>query len=455
MNYLKHFSTKSLALALLVILFTSCKDYTDLDPQTVDTGNADFSSYVAVGNSLTAGFQNDALYQSAQQFSYPLLIAHQVNKSQNFEQPLVSDPGISGDGRIELKSLKPLVTQRNPDQGQPVNGELSQPYNNLGIPGIILADFLGQDLPNAPYAARKEANPFFKVVLRDMGDTQVEQMAAQNPTFITFWAGNNDVLGFVTSGGTGQSITPVDAFNDLYQASAQQLAATGADVVVYNIPNVTNIPFVFYLRTQLEQQGAIVFNDETQSYQLATPEGSFDIYIETQNGPRVMRQSDFPLLSAQKYFGKIQAGEVSPPIMPQDAIPDELVLDGPAGEPEGSSELEQAIIAIKSYNQIIDQVASASGFALVDINSIFGETFETFQASGGEKGYQTDGVNLRPVPSELFSFDGVHPTNRGSAVLANETIKTINHHFGANIPPINVSKIPEGLPVISEPAAAE
>src|SRR5699024_11971202 len=120
----------------------------------------------------------------------------------------------------------------------------------------------------------------------------------------------------------------------------------------------------------------------------------------------------------------------------------------------GSSELEQAIIAIKSYNQIIDQVASASGFALVDINSIFGETFETFQASGGEKGYQTDGVNLRPVPRELFSFDGVHPTNRGSAVQANETIKTINHHLGANLPPTHVSQLPDGRPAIPEPAPA-
>ncbi|NIT56724.1 MAG: hypothetical protein GWN00_10970, partial [Aliifodinibius sp.] len=63
----------------------------------------------------------------------------------------------------------------------------------------------------------------------------------------------------------------------LYQGSVQAMASTGADVVVYTIPDVTTIPYVFYLRTQLEQQGAIIFNDETQSYQLVTQQGNLDI----------------------------------------------------------------------------------------------------------------------------------------------------------------------------------
>ncbi len=162
-----------------------------------------------------------------------------------------------------------------------------------------------------------------------------------------------------------------------------------------------------------------------------------------------MREADFPLLSAQEYFAQVQAGEAQPPVQPQTAIPDELVLDGPVGGPQGSSELEQAAGAIQQYNATIENTAASAGFTVVDINQIFAETFNTFQSSGGEDGYQTNGLNLRPVPGELFSFDGVHPTNRGSAVIANETIEAINEAYGANIERINVSKIPEGFPVAS------
>jgi len=467
MNYLITHSKKLLSLVLVLALITSCKDYQDLDVEPVDTGDADFSSYVAVGNSLTAGFQNNALYQSGQQYSFPNLIARQVNQSESFDQPLISDPGISsGNGRIELTNLDPVQTTTNSSMGNPTTQQ-AKPFTNLGVPGAVLVDYIN---PNNSGNLKERAtdpnnpayNPFYGIVMEqsELGKDEPNlhnQVAKQQPSFITFWLGNNDVLGFVTSGGEGQTITPPSTFSDLYAGPSngaypgaiQAMASTGANVVVYTIPDITTIPYVFYLRTQLEQQGAIVFNDETQSYQLVTQQGNLDIYIETDDGARVMRQADFPLLSAQSYFAQVQAGETQPPVQPQTAIPDNLVLDGPAGGPQGSSELEQAAGAIQQYNATIENSAASAGFTVVDINQIFAEIFNAFQSSGGENGYQTNGLNLRPVPGELFSFDGVHPTNRGSAVIANETIKAINEAYGANIDQINVAKIPEGFPVAS------
>ncbi|WP_445666725.1 SGNH/GDSL hydrolase family protein [Fodinibius sp. AD559] len=457
MSYLKKYIKGILSLALLLALVTGCKDYQDLDVDPVDTGDADFSSYVAVGNSLTAGFQNNALYQSGQKYSFPNLLARQVNQSENFDQPLVSDPGISsGNGRIELTNLEPVETTTNSSMGSPTN-QAEKPFSNLGVPGAVLVDYVnpnnsGDLKERATNESHPAYNPFYGIVMEQSelakdAPNLHNQVAKQQPTFITFWLGNNDVLGFVTSGGEGQSITDPNNFSQLYQGSVQAMASTGANVVVYTIPDVTTIPYVFYLRTQLEQQGAIVFNDETQSYQLVTEQGNLDIYIETDGGSRVMRQADFPLLSAQSYFAKVQAEEIQPPVQPQTAIPDELVLDGPAGGPQGSSELEQAAGAIQQYNATIENSASSAGFTVVDINQIFAETFNSFQSSGGENGYQTNDLNLRPVPGELFSFDGVHPTNRGSAVIANETIEAINNSMNAGIEQINVSKIPEGFPV--------
>src|SRR6056297_4310018 len=53
-------------------------------------GEADFSNYVAIGNSLTAGFMDGALYNNGQQFSMAALISGQfelAGASATFNQP--------------------------------------------------------------------------------------------------------------------------------------------------------------------------------------------------------------------------------------------------------------------------------------------------------------------------------------------------------------------------------
>lgn len=444
--------------ALLLVLAAGCDDYSELDIEPVASGDADFSTYVAVGNSLTAGFQSGALYESAQEFSYPKLLSRQFNQSEEFTQPLISDPGIGA--RIELTSLNPLGTTTNTEQGEPINQE-EKPFRNLGIPGAVLVDYTnpgnaGMLKQRATDPSRPDFNPFYGIVL-EQSELEKDapsihaQVAKQEPTFITFWLGNNDVLGFVTSGGEGQGITPPAQFTQLYQASAQALASTGASVTVYNIPDVTSIPFVFLLRPQLEQQGAITFNETTQNYQLVTEQGNFDIFINVEGTAQVMRQDDFPLLRAQSYFAQVAAGQVPPPITPQNAIPDNLVLDGNlATQGVIDSELEQAVAAVAQYNASISNIASASGFALVDVNSIFNQIIADFQSNPETGGYDANGLTLQPVPGSLFSFDGVHISNRGAAVVANESIEVINSFFGANVPQIDVSDIPRGLPVASE-----
>jgi hypothetical protein len=49
------------------------------------------------------------------------------------------------------------------------------------------------------------------------------------------WIGNNDVLGYATSGGT-RPYTPIDDFEEDYQELLHRLEATGAALIVENIP---------------------------------------------------------------------------------------------------------------------------------------------------------------------------------------------------------------------------
>ncbi|WP_372634048.1 hypothetical protein [Fodinibius sp.] len=443
MKFRKLLTHSILTLLIASVSLYSCKDFNDVSFES-DSGEADFSTVAAVGNSLTAGFQSSALFETAQRYSYPSLVAGQMELVQEFEQPIISNPGIGG--RLELDgSIPPADPANTPtpteEEGQPLNADLDRPYNNLGIPGTILADFLGQDLPGASYSDRQQSNPFFEIVLRDLGETQAEQLQALEPTFVLFWLGNNDILGYVTSGGTQPYLPPED-FQNLYRTSIQAIVQTEADAVLYNIPDVTSIPYVFFLRAQLEQQGAITFDETTQTYQLATGEDSPNppIYIETSTAARRMQQNDFLLLSASGYFAQMQAGEVPPPVTPDNAIPNNLVLDGPTiSPPTGESELARANGVVQQYNNVIASAASDHGYALVDIHTAYGQIVE-------DGGVSVGGETMRPVPGELFSFDGVHPSNQGHGIVANLTIEAINNTYDASLTDINLSSIPRGIP---------
>ncbi|MHB9014479.1 MAG: hypothetical protein ACYC49_19890, partial [Ignavibacteriaceae bacterium] len=92
---------------LSVIIFAGCQDRTDLtapSAQSPKSGTADFTRYVSIGNSITAGYQSGALFESGQLYAYGNLIAHQTGTS--FAMPLISDPGIGG--RMKVASINPF-----------------------------------------------------------------------------------------------------------------------------------------------------------------------------------------------------------------------------------------------------------------------------------------------------------------------------------------------------------
>lgn len=438
-------------LALVVASFTlySCNDYNDLDFDE-PSGDADFSNVVAVGNSLTAGYQSDALYRTAQRYSFPNIVAGQIETVQQFNQPLISNPGISlGNGRLELDgTLSPTDPANTPtptgdSPGTLMDQETTTPYNNIGIPGALLADFTGQDLPGQPYSARRSANPFFDLVLGQTS-TQAQQLVSTSPSFVMFWLGNNEVLGYVTSGGNTPYV-PGSSFQQLYGASMQAVNQTGADAVLYNIPNVTTIPYVFLINQLLLQEGTISVN-QSNDFALSTPQGDIPIWIQTTdpNNPGVVQDTvmmnapnpaagqpgAFFLYPAQSQLSQLFGQGVG--TTPSNPIPHSLVLD--------NGETTQAIQLVSSYNQAIQSLAAQNNFPVVDINT----AFSSIVSNGG---ISTDGITLTPVPGSLFSLDGVHPSNRGHGIVANLTIEAINNAYNTNLQTVDVSKIPQGIPV--------
>jgi hypothetical protein len=80
---------------------------------------------------------------------------------------------------------------------------------------------------------------------------------AQSPSFFSLWIGNNDVLGYATTGGAGtdqtgnpdatsyglNDITDPQLFAQVYNGLVEGLNQSASGGVLYNIPDVTSIPF--------------------------------------------------------------------------------------------------------------------------------------------------------------------------------------------------------------------
>lgn len=396
-----------LVLVVIVSLFAiGCEDRSELTPPSPpSTGSVSFEKFVTLGNSLTAGYQDGALYESAQMYSFGKLIANQVGAA--FEQPIVADPGTGG--RLEVQSITStgIVLYTNPNTGTPKNSNLNRPYNNLGVPGAFLYDIANATSSTTCYSYVNggPANPMFDLVLRGLG-SQLAQAKSLNPTLVTLWIGNNDILGHATSGAT-IPYTPTTTFAALYTALANELAGTGAKVVVANIPDVTSIPFFTTVGPLLYSQN-IPYVWAVRGVGDTVPVNVLTNYI-------TLRALQLPLGTG--------ATKSNP-------FPNFVVLD--------SLEALNVKNVIADYNNTINSIKDAKGFALVDANKMLNQA---------RAGLTVNGIRFTTqyVTGGLFSLDGVHPTNRGYAIVANEFIKVINEKWGANIPLINVATIPGSL----------
>lgn len=418
----------ALTVALVALACLDGDDEGPVGPDRLIVGSADFTSYVAIGNSLTAGFTDAALFEEGQECSVPRLLADQVGIG-DFEQPLVSDPGISstpGRGKLELVSLQPLVIRRTETAGQPTNLDLGRPYNNLGVPGALGFEALTAESAETSLGG----NPFFDLVLRDLG-TWLEQTAALDATFVTLWLGNNDVLLFALSGGTAPGLPiPVTGFGAVYQALVNQLLGTTDQIVLFNIPDVTSIPFLTTIPPVVVDPatGQPVLGPDGQPIPLIGPDGplSGDALVTLNAAGALQQGVGIPAA----------VGGTGQP------LPDAVVLN--------AAERQVARQAVAGYNQVIAGLAAANDLPLLDINALL----EELRTSGIQAGGQllTDDF----IVGQAFSLDGVHPTCKGFGVLANRLIATINAAFGSSIPTVDVAALPGNpLPGMGvEPATA-
>ena len=396
---------------IVLILFSGCKKSTESD---TDWGTADFSAFVAIGNSLTAGVADGALFEDAQKNSFPKLIADAADIS-GFEQPIMGGNGFSfneEEGRISLNIFVDPPTIGFFEAGNEKNRGLNRAYNNLGIP-LIRAN----QVYNAKTPADANDNHFFDKILRNSGRTQIQEALTLDPTFITLWIGNNDVLEAASTGlaDVRYPYTDPDDFEDDMNTIIDQLTnGTDAPILIANIFDLTDLPYFNNMPSSVKINGNDVY-----------------LYGECENNVvRELTDEDLVLFWAlPEYLGLKTSGNVTQ----ANALNDTLILD--------VTEKNEIINTINAYNVIIQNLVNQNDqLYLVDIYSLYKEIAANGYNIGGLNYtddlvyFDEDGVININLTTSLFSYDALHPNQNGYLAIANAFIDKINSTFGASLP---------------------
>jgi hypothetical protein len=414
--------------AAAVLLAVGCK--TETESETVvapQSGTANFTRYIAVGNSLTAGFADGGLYLAGQLNSFPAIMAQQMKLAGggDFPQPLFTTAQKNGSGYLKYGGLSasgsPILIPVSTELG--IRGQttianipvtlytkFTADNNNYGVPGIKL-----RDVKFAPYG---NFNGYFERLLPGNAGTNnttyLDFVTSKDFTFFSNWLGNNDALGYATSGGVGDVLTPKADFNTTYSEVLDKLTAKGAKGIVATIPDVSSIPFLNTVTISAVLAGVKALVPTVQA-----------LYIATNAGARIATNDDLVVLNfPTSLLGVPNANSLPYGLHPGNPIESRYILD--------KDEVALVKDFVNSYNTSIKTLANAKGLAIFD-------AFEYLNTLKGT-GRVIDGVTLNTafIQGKVFSLDGVHATPMGYAVIANEMMTQINLKYGSTLPRVNL-----------------
>jgi len=360
----------------------------------------DSPTLVVAGDSLSAGYQNAQLIESGQVHGYANVIALQAGVSLNL--PLLPPPGYP---QVTIEQNYAVLTGLTP-----VARLNTQQTLDVAVPGFSVAALVGlrascpPDFTNpVEVLAAEILNPSCSL---NPGPTELEEAAALKPATAILWIGSNDVLFSILY---GAPLTDVPTFSASYHLAVTTLAAGSGHLVLANVPDVTLVPYLASVPTLAAVVGL--------------PVPVVELVFGLQPDDKVTPYA----------FQLIEAMGTSLTTLPDSIAQGPVVIR--------AAELAQIRAAVLAYNAEIATEAQANGATLVDIYSLVNDLAANGMVVGGRK--LTTGFM-----GGLFSLDGIHPTDTGYAVIANEFIKTMNRSFAAGIPPTSVEQVSKTDPLI-------
>lgn len=406
--YCNRYLAGGVAALMLMTVLVACSDNNDvLGGKPVDPL---FKTYVSLGNSITAGYQSGGINDSTQMQSYAVLFAHAVNTG--FRVPLLTKPGCP-------PPVDNFLTQHRLGGGTDGTCALRTPaatpgaLNNLAVPGATSLSPTGA----VPGPDTLVENALTTFILG--GETQVQRAAEAQPTFLSAWIGNNDVLNASLSGilpatpGISNGVTSLGAFTTNYKNLVKAIKAIPSikGGVLIGVVNTTNVPILF--------PAALLSNPAIK--------GAFDAAAGT---PTALDASCTPTTTTLISFqlaAAIHSGQ-HPPLIACEALP---VPFAPVGDLFVLDAAEQAAVTdtVNAYNALISAEADTLGFAYYDPNPAL-----VALKVAGKVPVFPDLTQPTAAFGEFFSLDGVHPAAKAHVEIVNGVIDAVNAKYGTNIP---------------------
>lgn len=382
---------------------------TNSDAKVVTTApnNSIFLNYVAIGNSITAGYQSGGINDSTQRQSYAGLLATQMGT--RYAYPSIVMPGCP-------PPVANFLTQARVGGASSTgstcllraNVQLAT-LNNVAVPGVATADptALGLDSPNR--------NTLTQLILG--GETMVRKALDADPTFATVWIGNNDVLVPALSG-FPSTATPLAKFSTNYGTMMQQLLA-GAPTLKGVLIGVVNAQIAPIMIPAAAFTNPAVLGAATS---VAGRPVSLDPLTCTGNN-----------LGALVSFQYIAAIKARPGAPANGQIFCQKVAGGGPSDPGDNGILDigeeaQVTALVNSYNAYIKAKADSIGWGYYDPNV----TVDSLKTAGAVPVFPNLAAPTAPF-GQYVSLDGVHPAGPLHRLFANALIDIINKKYSTTI----------------------
>jgi hypothetical protein len=491
---------KYIGLFLLSIGAASCDVNNELDTITdevlpavqLNTGDLDFSNYVAVGASFTAGVADGALFKAGQENSFPNILASKFGVA-SFSQPLMNDNiggfviggSVAQPPRLYFNGAGPVRVPAVPTTDL-LTKLTGSSFNNLGIPGLKSFHLLAPEYGNPAGVIPGSANPYFARMSSSDNATVLGDAMAQSPTFFTLSEiGGNDVLSYATSGGSGvdQSIpTPGNpmgnlnpatyggnditnplVFDQVFRGVVATLTSTSAKGVIATVPDITLLPFFTTVPYNPIPMDAATAAQVNVGYALYNGGIQQAFAFLVANTPMTQEMADAEIAMRTITFAAgqnsvviidesltdltaINSGLVS---MRQTTGDDLLVLTssgviGRLADPSNPASIYGVGVPLADNWTItsselasIQAATEAYNATVVDVaatnNNVAVVDLNAILREAAS-GIQFDRYTITTslVTGGLVSLDGIHLTGRGYALMANRILGAIDAKFGSN-----------------------
>jgi hypothetical protein len=409
--------TRAVATALVAALFAAalvagCSKISPITGPGVKPGSLDLSKYVALGTSLAAGYESGGIVERHQAFSYANQFARVIGNVP-FDRYTIDQDGINTPGTgplLNLNSLSPLIISTvGHTMGTPGNQALATDYHNLGVSSAVITDVADS---SSYYGGPNVHSAHFQWVVRHRGRI-IDAVGRIQPTLISFEYGANEILGPATSGTDNLGFFAPATWTAILHATLDGLhaVAPNAQAAIINVPDPTDLPF-FHTFSWITLNDLGAPTPLIGSSGPLTP-GSLVLLTAAES---LAVGTGFPVNCHSYVTGAPGNGR---------PLPDRFVLT--------PAEISNLQADVQTYNNAIATEASARGWAVADLHGLFKQV----AANGVVVAGQT--YTATYITGGIFGLDGVHPSDLGYGLIANNLIDAVNARYGAVIPHVDLA----------------